>query len=329
MGLPSEQINLYAEERGSNDPHRSPPFDQAPGGLAACSGTLPSLLEYNDISTPREDRPPFQECENYKALNANQKQGKRLFSALQSGLIWNKDRAMRFMTLTSSNESPADTMRSFNRLITTMRKTTPARLIEGDYVPMERVNRYYKGKPVDEPLKVEYMAVLTSEGHGVIHALVVGDYLPQKWLSDTWKAIHKAWSVDIRAPKGDNGHLKIARYILAQYVRGQSAIQRVNCSQNWVYPGWRKDFKALVAETKRDFEKAGRPPHDGFLLSLLTWNECMMTHRRPCDLRNDFPQSSLDVGDLDTAIIEESRQKYKEWLLNNSSIDDYRERMVT
>ena len=84
------------------------------------------------------------------------------------------------MTLTSSNESPVDTMASFNYLIRTIRRTTPARLIEGHYVASDRLKRYFSSKPVDEPLNVEYMAVLTSEGNGVIHALIIGDYIPSK-----------------------------------------------------------------------------------------------------------------------------------------------------
>jgi len=280
-------------------------------------GTPSPLLVYNAITAPRPLKAPIDETSDYKFLNPKIRQGKRLFSALQSGLYWNHDRAIRFMTLTSSNESPADTMESFHRLVTTMRKTTLARLIEGHYVAKEKVNRYYKGKPVDEPLMIEYMAVLTAEGNGVIHALVVGDYIPQKWLSDTWKAIHKAWNVDIRAPRGDNGHQRIARYILAQYVKGQSAIKRINCSQNWVYPGWRSDLKRLVRDKKRDLNN----DQDGYAAALATWTYLMMTRTRLDDLNRLITLADFgfdDLQSLEKSIYDYTRQNYKEWKINDA-----------
>jgi len=320
LGLVDEHIKLNLAGEGE-----TAVWPRGPAGGADASGpadppgpgTPSPLLVYNAITTQRPFDAPIAERSDYTYLNPKIKQGKRLFSSLQSGLYWNHDRAMRFMTLTSSNESPSDTMRSFNRLITEIRRTTPARLIEASYVPMDKVTRYFKGKPVDEPLQVEYMAVLTSEGNGVIHALVVGDYIPQKWLSDTWKAIHKAWNVDIRAPRGDNGHQRIARYILAQYVKGQSAIKRINCSQNWVYPGWRSDLKRLVKDKKREMTN----DQDGFKAAIMTWTYLMMTRTRLADLNRIMTLADFgfdDLQSLEMSIYDYTRQNYKEWKINDA-----------
>ncbi len=281
-----------------------------------CDQAPSPLLVYNAITAQSPPCPPNEDSDNFRYLNPKIKQGKRLFSALQSGLYWNHDRPIRFMTLTSSNESPADTMASFHHLITTIRRTTPARLIEGHYVASDRLKRYFSSKPVDEPLNVEYMAVLTSEGNGVIHALIIGDYIPQKYISDTWKAIHKAWNVDIRAPRGDKGHQRIARYILAQYVKGQSAIKRINCSQNWIYPGWRSDLKTLVKQKKKEVGDAA-----GFQAAMLTWTYLMMTRTRLADLNRVHTLADFGCDDilaLEKTVYEYSNANYKEWKLNDA-----------
>ena len=317
MELADNHKNIDQGEGGTGVCHQGPGVGpDGPGAPAAsCPGAPSPLLVYNAITGQTPPCPPNEDSDNFRYLNPKIKQGKRLFSALQSGLYWNHDRPIRFMTLTSSNESPVDTMASFNYLIRTIRRTTPARLIEGHYVEMRKVKAYYPGKPVDESLNIEYMAVLTSEGNGVIHALIIGDYIPQKWISDTWKSIHKAWNVDIRAPRGDKGHQRIARYILAQYVKGQSAIKRINCSQNWIYPGWRSDLKTLVKQKKKEVGDA-----EGFQAAMLTWTYLMMTRIRLADLNHVHTLADFGCDDilaLEKSVYEYSNANYKEWKIND------------
>lgn len=286
--------------------HRCP----AAGSLSRAPAPL---LVYNDISTPGDSVAPIADSVDYRSLSSEQRRGKRLFSTLQSGLIWNADKSMRFLTLTSANDSPKDVMRSFNRLITMIRRTAVSDLVDAGYVAVNKIETYYPGSLADDLLKIEYLAVQTSEGNGVIHALIIGDYLPQKWLSAEWKRIHSAWNVDIRAPKnGPDGNMQFARYILAQYVRGQTGIQRVNCSQNWIYRGWRDDFKKLIADTKKECVD----DKEGFQKALMLWNTCMYRHKRPCELDIVDVQETLAVGDLDSSIAEYGRSNYKDWLLN-------------
>ena len=220
------------------------------------------------------------------------------------------------MTLTSSNDSPRDTMRSFNRLVTTIRKTSIQRLIEGSYLTKRKLSVYYPDRDIEDTLSIEYLAVKTTEGNGVIHALIVGDYIPQKWLSDTWKAIHKAWSVDIRAPSGDNGHVRIARYILAQYVKGQSAIERVNCSKNWIYPGWRSDLKQLIKDKKRETADDKK----GFEEGINLWTRLMLTRTTYSDYKKTVTLADYGsdlVSELDKPVCEYSLENYRRWRLND------------
>jgi hypothetical protein len=133
----------------------------------------------------------------------------------------------------------------------------------------DMLTRYYRDKPVDEPLNLEYCATRTDEGNGVIHALLVGDAIPQNWLSVSWNDLHGAWNVDIRGEK--RGSKKTAsnfsRYMFQQYVKGQNGILRSWTSQNWIYPGWRDDMKTLI--------------HDnGYQTGIVMWDLLMRDHRR-------------------------------------------------
>lgn len=285
--------------------HRCP----AAGSLSRAPAPL---LVYNDISAPDDSTAPIAVSVDYRTLSAEQRRGKRLFSTLQSGLIWNADKSMRFLTLTSANDSPKDVMHSFHRLITRIRKTAVSDLVDAGYLALNKIENYYPGSLADALLKIEYLAVQTSEGNGVIHALIIGDYLPQKWLSAEWKRIHSAWNVDIRAPKnGPDGNIRFARYMLAQYVKGQTGIQRVNCSQNWIYRGWRDDFKKLIADTKKECGN----DKEGFQKALMLWNTCMYRHKRPEMLSIVDIQETLDVGDLDSSVAAYSRLNYANWLI--------------
>ena len=91
--------------------------------------------------------------------NKEQRKRKRLYFYLRSGLLWNAAGDMRFLTLTSSPESPSDLGRSFHHLVMTIRRTTPQRLVEEKWVTLEELKRFYPGKPIDEPLRFSMRAV--------------------------------------------------------------------------------------------------------------------------------------------------------------------------
>lgn len=91
--------------------------------------------------------------------------------------------------------------------------------------------------------RFEYIKVKTNEGHGVIHVLYRGSYIPQKWLSDAWGFIHGSPVVDIRAVRPFKG---MASYIVSQYVSCQkSSYQRSSSSWNWIYHGWLKNWNLI------------------------------------------------------------------------------------
>jgi hypothetical protein len=95
-------------------------------------------------------------------------------------------------------------------------------------------------------VKLEYWKLNTNEGHGVIHAIFKGCYVPQRWLSDAWKQIHGARVVDVRALR--NSPRRLANYLVGNYLCKQS-YERMSWSWGWVFRGfcevWKKQFSEL------------------------------------------------------------------------------------
>jgi len=123
--------------------------------------------------------------------NKEQRKRKRLYFYLRSGLLWNAGEDLRFLTLTSAPGSPPDLGASFHHLVVVVRRTSASK---GSWrtvgLKVEDLGKFYPGKPVDEPLRFQYAGCRTDEGHGVIHLMVAGDYLPVRWLRSWWMKIH-------------------------------------------------------------------------------------------------------------------------------------------
>ena len=114
------------------------------------------------------------------------KKQKRCYHRIQSGLVkYNAQKLLiRFITLTSSPAS------------------TPHNISRDFQILTQRIRRKYS--------KFEYIKINTNEGHGVIHLLYNGSYIPQKWLSNQWSIIHKSPIVDVRAVRGSNQGLALS-----------------------------------------------------------------------------------------------------------------------
>ena len=138
------------------------------------------------------------------------RQQKRCYQRILTFLHYNevKGRRMAFVTLTSSPESDVELiMEHFQSL----RKRLRRRNIE-----------------------FEYFNVKTSEGYGVLHLLFAftsrRGYISQKWLSNTWKQIHKAKIVFIEKYRYKTAK-RLSRYFVGQYVSGQSGFERYSWSR--------------------------------------------------------------------------------------------------
>jgi hypothetical protein len=83
---------------------------------------------------------------------------------------------------------------------------------------------------------LEFLAVKTREGHGVLHGYLAwkGErnfFVPQVWLSKTWKRIHGASVVWVAAVKRDGkDRRRLSKYIVSQYLAEQNALVRLSAS---------------------------------------------------------------------------------------------------
>ena len=122
---------------------------------------------------------------------------------------------LRFLTLTSSVDSPDDIQKSWRALYMRLKRRN---LVQG-YIKVP-----------------EY----TKEGRLHLHILFRGNFIEQALISRMWSQIHQAPVVDIRAVKMAGNKRKVANY-MAKYMSKESA-GRYSWSWGWVWKGFCKDW---------------------------------------------------------------------------------------
>lgn len=227
-------------------------------------------------------------------LNDKEKRQRgRIYNRLVSGMYCHRAEDFRFLTLTSSPKS-GNIRQHWGQLVTLIRKTTPAAIAQAGYqLDLDKHRSWV------EPLAFEYCAVFTTEGHGVIHAVYAGDYIPFPWLQDQWSRLHQAYGVNIRKvrpysrkkAKGREPATEakvynpsgLASYMLQRYLGDQAQVRWVNYSRGWLYPGYSSDWKA--------FKKAcGVKQHN---MSRSDWKPVVAAWHRYLDAYHQ-PQAQLD-----------------------------------
>jgi hypothetical protein len=192
------------------------------------------------------------------------RQRARLFHRLVTGMYYHKKEEFRFLTVTSSPDSP-DIRKSWNNFVKQVRNNFG---------------------------KFEYVAIFTDEGYGVIHVVFVGTYIPFEWIQERWKKIHGAFHVNIQKirPYSNKRHRKgmwwtyrakshdkvyfppgLASYVLNQYLADQNAIRSINWSRGWVYPGFVKDWESIKKRYK----------HEGKIRLVEEWHKFLDSGRTP------------------------------------------------
>jgi hypothetical protein len=129
---------------------------------------------------------------------------------------------LRFLTLTSSPDSPRPVQKSLQLFV-------------------KRVRRSKFGR------KFEYCLVRTSEGLGVLHLLFRGSFIPVGWIRKTWWEIHRAYEVWISLVEDRKGGIVgMAGYLVRQYMSGQSLYVRGSASRHWIFVGATRVFHILL-----------------------------------------------------------------------------------
>jgi hypothetical protein len=107
---------------------------------------------------------------------------------------------------------------------------------------------------------MEYVKVNTAEGNGVVHCVYfpvgldgssVGwniGYIPQQWLSETWRDITGgSFIVGLNELHVRRGLRRLVNYLVAQYFSGQSALERISYSSRWCFRGFRSLWRVKFA----------------------------------------------------------------------------------
>lgn len=171
-----------------------------------------------------------------RKLSATLKRKRRCFHRVLSGL--ERGGYIRFLTLTSSPQSPPDIHHSFRILVKRLERR---KLLQG-YIQVPE---------------------LTKKGYCHKHILFRGSYIAQALLSRWWKEIHNAEIIDIRAFIPVRGNKAMAGY-MAKYMT-KEGVKRYSWSWGWVWRGFVKDWKALYRWW------AAHCPHSHFGIMLWIW----------------------------------------------------------
>jgi hypothetical protein len=118
----------------------------------------------------------------------------------------------------------------------------------------------------------EYWKLKTSEGHGVLHIIFSGPWIPHSWLSRSWEEIHLSPIVYIQELR--RRRKRLISYLMSHYLPAHDVghlYTRMSWSWDWVFRGF--------AGAWRWFWKKGPTMYD----AINEWNKLM---------RRDDPDTS-------------------------------------
>ena len=170
------------------------------------------------------------------------KKSKRCYHRVMSGL--ERGGQLRFLTLTSSTEAPADIQRSWRALYMRLKRRG---LIQG-YIKVPE---------------------LTKEGRLHLHILFRGSYISQQLISKMWDEIHKSRIVDIRFVKMNEGKGKVAGY-MAKYMAKESA-GRYSWSWGWVWRGFCRHWTLWKKYWWKHFDIQGKTTFNNCIIGWQMW----------------------------------------------------------
>jgi hypothetical protein len=182
---------------------------------------------------------------------------KRVYRKISLGIRKRRNHGLlRFLTLGTSPDFNGNVSVCFAVLKKRISRLTVNSLLVDGYISNKDARFYYRGLDRSDCFPFSYASVRTAEGcNGVLHVVYFGCYIPQKWLYDNWKDILGVpylanQSVDVRACKKTiNDSMKLASYVVNQYVANQSALVYSSCSWSWVFRGfigvWTEHLKSV------------------------------------------------------------------------------------
>lgn len=182
---------------------------------------------------------------------------KRCFHRVMSGI--ERGGQLRFLTLTSSNQSPDMCQASFKALYMRLKRRG---LMKG-YIKVPE---------------------LSKNGKQHLHVLFRGSYIDQALISQWWQELHQAKIIDIRAVKHGRSPRSLANY-MAKYM-SKANLYRYSWNWGWVWRGFVKDWTALKRWWHSYNALVG---YHSYLWLLSQWHYCLKYDLRP--VLTELPQA--------------------------------------
>jgi hypothetical protein len=182
--------------------------------------TLTSHLPYTAVEIANRNR-------------QNKLIGQRLYAGIRKHQL--QGHKLKFITLTSSNESAQSN-------------------INDDFQILKKriLRKYFQDENEQWHSDLQYAKIYTSEGNGVIHAVVVmEDYLPHQWLRKQWRDIHKgSWNIHV---SDVHDAYDTKQYLLNHYLGSQKCSEvRYSSTINWITPGYSMVYNHLKRRFRRN-----------------------------------------------------------------------------
>lgn len=166
----------------------------------------PSLVLYSHSAAST-----FNSLKSNASLKPWSRQQRRCYQRLNSWITeaWGRGCTLKRVDLTSTPSSDSTLLRKHHLEL------------------LRRINRRFG-------ISFEFFIIETTEGYGVLHLIWASErpcFIPQRWLSAEWEKIHGANRVWIQ-PMGfkDGDKKRVTRYLVSQYLSGQTAFKRESWS---------------------------------------------------------------------------------------------------
>ena len=157
--------------------------------------------------------------------------------------------------------------------LTSSPKSDPSKLAYHFKILRQRIERKlgFKG--------LQYVSIRTNEGNGVLHVLLSWRpprgvrpyrfYIPQRWLSEQWEAIHGAKVVWVaRVRYGEKSRRNLSRYIVSQYCANQNALVRISWS-------WRRSLGGPLVRTWKKLVEVCRNSGKTIKDAIVMWDKLL------------------------------------------------------
>lgn len=167
---------------------------------------------------------------------------RKCLDCIKTGFVVHEGERFRSLNLTTAEDMKYDLMKAFTVLRSRICNLTVAKLVKSGHIYESEVSKYYPDVDLTEKFGFTFIAVRTSEGVvGVLHIIYIGQFLPRRWLKETWFDITKTALIigvgDVRSKEG------IAEYISNQseiidYISSQSKFEHFSYSRDWCFPNY-------------------------------------------------------------------------------------------